>query len=118
MQNITLHVVGQRVLADILKEKEGIIKMNILFFENLSDFLENTKNNIVKSIVVTHLSNLELIRQSNSKIDNPIFFLTSNKNNISTKTKLQKYELIYCPFNLINFIEKINLAYSKYNFCD
>ena len=116
MQNITLHVVGQRVLADILKEKEGIIKMNILFFENLSDFLENTKNNIVKSIVVTHLSNLELIRQSNSKIDNPIFFLTSNKNNISTKTKLQKYELIYCPFNLINFIEKINLAYSKYNF--
>ena len=116
MQNITLHVVGQRVLADILKEKEGIIKMNILFFENLSDFLENTKNNIVKSIVVTHLSNLELIRQSNSKIDNPIFFLTSKKNNINVKTKLQKYELIYCPFNLKNFIEKINLAYFKYKF--
>ena len=27
------------------------------------------------------------------------------------KTKLQRYELIYCPFNLKNFIEKINLAY-------
>ena len=29
------------------------------------------------------------------------------------KIKLQRYELIYCPFNLKNFIEKINLAYIK-----
>ena len=116
MKNITLNIIGQRILADVLKEKEDIIKMNILFFENLSDYLKNTKNNIVKSIVVTHLSNFELIRQSNFKIDNPIFYLTSKKNNINVKTKLQRYELIYCPFNLKNFIEKINLAYIKSKF--
>ena len=113
MQNITLNIVGQRVLADVLKEKEDIIKMNILFFENLSDYLKNIKDNVIKNIVVTHLSNFESIEQSNFKIDNPIFYLTSKKNKMNVKTKLQRYELIYCPFNLKNFIEKINLAYIK-----
>ena len=113
MKNITLNIIGQRILADILKEKEDIIKMNILFFDNLGDYLKNIKNNIIKNIVITHLSNFELIEQSNIKIDNPIIYLTSKKNNIKVKTKLQRYELIYCPFNLKNFIEKINLLYIK-----
>ena len=41
MKNITLNIIGQRILVDVLKEKEVIIKMNILFFENLSDCLKN-----------------------------------------------------------------------------
>ena len=116
MKNITLNIIGQRILADVLKEKEDIIKMNILFFENLDDYLKNINDNIIKNIVVTHLSNFESIEQSSFKIDNPIFYLTSKKNNIKIKTKLQRYELIYCPFNLKNFIEKINLAHIKYKF--
>ena len=116
MKNITLNIIEQRILADILKEKEDIIKMNILFFENLGDYLKNIKDNIIKNIVVTQLSNFESIEQSNFKIDNPIFYLTSKKNNINVKTKLQRYELIYCPFSLKNFIEKINLAYIKSKF--
>ena len=116
MKNITLNIIGQRILADILKEKEDIIKMNILFFENLSDYLKNIKDNVIKNIVVTHLSNFESIEQSNFKIDNPIFYLTNKKNNINVKTKLQRYELIYCPFDLNNFMEKINLACIKSRF--
>jgi len=116
MKNITLNIIGQRILVDVLKEKEDIIKMNILFFENLDDYLKNINDNIIKNIVVTHLSNFESIEQSSFKIDNPIFYLTSKKNNIKIKTKLQRYELIYCPFNLKNFIEKINLAHIKYKF--
>ena len=116
MKNITLNIIGQRILVDVLKEKEDIIKMNILFFENLDDYLKNINDNIIKSIVVTHLSNFESIEQSSFKIDNPIFYLTSKKNKINVKTKLQRYELIYCPFNLKNFIEKINLAHIKYKF--
>ena len=116
MKNITLNIIGQRILADVLKEKKDIIKMNILFFENLDDYLKNINDNIIKNIVVTHLSNFESIEQSSFKIDNPIFYLTSKKNNIKIKTKLQRYELIYCPFNLKNFIEKINLAHIKYKF--
>ena len=42
--------------------------------------------------------------------------MTSKKNNINVKTKFQRYELIYCPFDLNNFIEKINLVYIKSRF--
>ena len=79
MKNITLNIIGQRILADVLKEKEVIIKMNILFFENLSDCLKNIKDNIIKNIIVTHLSNFESIEQSELKFGNPIFYLTSKK---------------------------------------
>ena len=116
MKNITLNIIGQRILVDILKEKEVIIKMNILFFENLSDYIKNIKDNIIKNIIVTHLSNFESIEQSDFKINNPIFYLTNKKNNINVKTKFQRYELNYCPFNLNNFIDKINLTYIKSRF--
>jgi DNA-binding response OmpR family regulator len=116
MKNITLYIIGQRILADILKEKEDVIKINILFFENISDYFKNIKDNIINNIVVTHLSNFESIEQSNFKIDNPVFYLTNKKNKVNIKTKLQRYELIYYPFNLKNFLEKINLAYSKSKF--
>ena len=116
MKNITLNIIGQRILADVLKEKEVIIKMNILFFENLGDCLKSIKDNIIKNIIVTNLSNFESIEQSDFKITSPIFYLTSKKSNISVKTKFQRYELIYCPFDLNNFIEKINLAYIKSRF--
>jgi len=116
MKNITLNIIGQRILSDVLKEKEDIIKMDILFFETLDDYLKNIKDNVTANIIVTHLSNFELVEKSERKIDNPIIYLTSKKNNIKVKTKLQRYELIYCPFNLKNFIEKINLLYIKSKF--
>ena len=116
MQNITLNIIGQRILVDILKEKKDIIKMDILFFENLDDYLIDTKENNRKNILITNLSNFELIQRTKFKIDNPIFYLTSKKNNIKIKTKLQRHELIYYPFNLKNFIEKINLVYIKSKF--
>ena len=116
MKNITLNIIGQRILADVLKEKEDIIKMDILFFETLDDYIKNIKDNVTTNIIVSHLSNFESVERSKRKIDSPIFYLTSKKNNINAKTKLQKYELIYYPFNLRNFIEKINLSYMKSKF--
>ena len=116
MQNITLDIIGQRILADVLKEKEDIINMNILFFENLDDYLKNVKDNSIKNILITHLSNFESIEQCGFKIDSPIFYLTGKKNNINVKTKFQRYELVYCPFDINNFIEKINLSYIKSRF--
>ena len=118
MENITLNIIGQRVLADILKEKKNIIKMNILFFENFNDYSKSLKNNSVDNILITHHSNFELIEQFNPKITNTIFYLTNKKKNINIKTKFQKYELTYHPFNFKNFIEKINLIYMKSKFAD
>jgi len=92
MKNITLNIIGQRILADVLKEKEDIIKMNILFFENLGDYLKNIKDNIIKNIVVTHLSNFESIEQSNCKIDNPIK-LSANESALGPSPKaIQAFE--------------------------
>ena len=118
MENITLNIIGQRVLADILKEKKNIIKMNILFFENFNDYSKSLKNNSVDNILITHHSNFELIEQFNPKITNTIFYLTNKKKNINIKTKFQKYKLTYYPFNFKNFIEKINLKYMKLKFAD
>ena len=115
MKNITLNIIGQRVLADILYENKENIEMNILIFEN---FKEYSKNDETNNIIITNLSNFEIIEKLNPSISIPIFYLSNNKNNVSNKTKFQKYEIIYYPFNLKNFIEKINLLYIKSKFAD
>ena len=115
MKNITLNIVGQRVLADVLKEQEDITKMNVLFFENLDIFVKNIKDNIINNIVIIDFSNFETIKNSKFKIYNPIFYLTSKKK-INIKKKMLRYELIYFHLNLKNFIEKINLTYIKSKF--
>ena len=117
MKNITLHIIGQRILTDILMEKKEIIKMNIVFFKDLDDYFKNIKKDI-KNIVITHLSNFDLIERSSFKIHDPIFYIAKKKNNLNVLTKFQKYELIRYPFNLRNFIEKINLLYIKSQFAD
>ena len=116
MKNITLNIVGQRVLADILKEKEEILKMNILFFENLDDYSRNIKDNVVKNILITSSSNIEKIEKVNFKINDYIFYLANKKSNPNIKTKFQECELVYYPFNFKNFIEKIKLTYIKSRF--
>ena len=118
MKNITLNIIGQRVLADVLKENENIIKMNIFFFENLNNYLNNTENHLLGDIIITSYSNFKSIEQADPKITNIIFYLSYKKENINPKTIFQKYELIYFPFNFKNFIEKINLAYIKSQFAD
>ena len=98
-------------------EKKEIIKMNIVFFKDLDDYFKNIKKDI-KNIVITHLSNFDLIERSSFKIHDPIFYIAKKKNNLNVLTKFQKYELIRYPFNLRNFIEKINLLYIKSQFAD
>ena len=73
MKNITLNIIGQRILADILREKEDITKIKILFFENFDNFLNNITDNVIKNIIVTNYSNFESIEKSNIKAVNPIF---------------------------------------------
>ncbi len=116
MTNITLNIIGQRVLTEVFEEKRDIIKMDILFFENLDDYLKNIKNDSEKNIIITNLSNAELIEKANFKNDYPIFYLASKKNNINIKNKFKKHEIIYFPLNFKNFIEKIKLAYMKSKF--
>ena len=116
MKNIILHIIGQRILADILREKKEILKMDVIFYENLDVYFKKVSGN-TKNVVITHLSNFKIIEKSKPKIFDPIFYLVEKKN-LNILTKFQRYELIFCPFNFKNFIEKINLLYIKSRFAD
>tara|TARA_Y100000590_G_scaffold462847_1_gene628032 strand:+ start:860 stop:1504 length:645 start_codon:yes stop_codon:yes gene_type:complete len=116
MKNITLSIIGQRILADVLKEKQDIIKMDILFFKSPEDYFKNINNDLTKNIIITNLSNLDFFEKSNYKVNNPIFYLTSRENYQSNKNKVKKYEVTYFPLSIKDFIEKLKLAYIKSKF--
>ena len=117
MKNITLHIIGQRILADILMEKREIIKMDVLFSVNLDDYIKNTKENATK-IIVAPISNFNLIEKLKLKIYDPIIYVTGKKKNSKISTKFQRYEIICSPFNFNNFVEKINVFYIKSQFAN
>ena len=118
MKNITLNIIGQSVLNNILQEMANIIKMNIFFYKDLVNYSKNINSDNVENIIITDFSNFEQIEKFSFQINSPIFYLNHKKNNTNIKTKFQKYELINCPFNFKNFIEKINLIYMKLQFAD
>ena len=89
--------------------------MDVIFYKDLDNYFQNINKNM-KNIVITDLSNFELIEKSKFKINDPIFYLTGKKKNLNILTKFQRYELIFYPFNFKNFIEKINLLYIKSRF--
>ena len=68
MENITLSIIGQRVLLDVLKERKDILKMEVFFFENLDYYFNLLKKNIKKDILVVDFSNFEVIEKSDYKI--------------------------------------------------
>ena len=39
-------------------------------------------------------------------------------NKFNSITKFQKYDLISCPLNIMDFINKVNLMFSKFQFAD
>ena len=118
MENITLSIIGQRVLFDVLKERKDILKMEVFFFENLDYYFNLLRKNIKKDILVVGFSNFEVIEKSDYKITNPIIYLTENSNKFNYITKFQKYDLISCPLNIMDFINKVNLMFSKFQFAD
>ena len=92
MKNITLNIIGQRVLADVLFEKKNIINMEILFFLNFEDYFSKIKNNNTNSIIITEFSNFSLIENSKQKINFPIFYLANNRKK-DTDSKPKKIDI-------------------------
>ena len=92
MKNIILHIIGQRILADILKEKKEIIKMDVIFYENLDDYFQKVSRSI-KNVVITHLSNFKIIENSKSKIFDPIFYLAEKKKKFKHFDKISKLRI-------------------------
>ena len=116
MKNITLNIIGQRVLADVLFEKKNIINMEILFFLNFEDYFSKIKNSNTNSIIITEFSNFSLIENSKQKINFPIFYLANSRKKDALKTQFQNFEIILYPINLKVFFDKISLKFIKSQF--
>ena len=109
MKNITINLIGQSVLEEVLRENLKHINFEIKSFKKFNEIIQDSK---VKnsSILVTSLKDYDLF--INSKLNIPVLFLnfkSPKNNNISA-------DIINCPFQLNNFVEKINVIFLKNKF--
>ena len=109
MENITINLIGQSVLEEVLRENLKHINFEIKSFKKFNEIIHDLK---VKnsSILVTNLKDYDLF--INSKLNIPVLFLNFG----SKKSYTTSAEIINCPFQLNNFVERINVIFLKNKF--
>ena len=109
MENITINLIGQSVLEEVLRENLKHINFEIKSFKKFNEIIQDSK---VKnsSILVASLKDYDLF--INSKLNIPVLFLNFG----SKKSYTTSAEIINCPFQLNNFVEKINVIFLKNKF--
>ena len=109
MKNITINLIGQSVLEEVLRENLKHINFEIKSFKKFNEIIQYSK---VKnsSILVTSLKDYDLF--INSKLNIPVLFLNFG----SKKNYITSAEIINCPFQLNNFVERINVIFLKNKF--
>jgi hypothetical protein len=109
MENITINLIGQSVLEEVLRENLKHINFEIKSFKKFNEIIHDSK---VKnsSILVASLKDYDLF--INSKLNIPILFLNFG----SQKSYTTSAEIINCPFQLNNFVERINVIFLKNKF--
>ena len=109
MENITINLIGQSVLEEVLRENLKHINFEIKSFKKFNEIIHDSK---VKnsSILVTSLKDYDLF--INSKLNIPVLFLNFG----SKKSYTTSAEIINCPFQLNNFVERINVIFLKNEF--
>ena len=109
MKNITINLIGQSVLEEVLRENLKHINFEIKSFKKFIEIIQDSK---VKnsSILVASLKDYDLF--INSKLNIPVLFLNFG----SKKSYTTSAEIINCPFQLNNFVERINVIFLKNKF--
>ena len=109
MKNITINLIGQSVLEEVLCENFKHINFEIKSFKKFNEIIQDSK---VKnsSILITSLKDYDLF--INSKLNIPVLFLNFG----SKKSYTTSAEIINCPFQLNNFVERINVIFLKNKF--
>jgi hypothetical protein len=109
MENITINLIGQSVLEEVLRENLKHVNFEIKSFKKFNEIIQDSK---VKnsSIFVASLKDYDLF--INNKLNIPVLFLNfGSKKNYTTSA-----EIINCPFQLNNFVERINVIFLKNKF--
>ena len=109
MENITINLIGQSVLEEVLRENLKHVNFEIKSFKKFNEIIHDSK---VKnsSILVASLKDYDLF--INSKLNIPVLFLNFG----SKKSYTTSAEIINCPFQLNNFVERINVIFLKNKF--
>ena len=109
MKNITINLIGQSVLEEVLRENFKHINFEIKSFKKFNEIIQDSK---VKnsSILIASLKDYDLF--INSKLNIPVLFLNFG----SKKSYTTSAEIINCPFQLNNFVERINVIFLKNKF--
>ena len=109
MKNITINLIGQSVLEVVLCENLKRINFEIKSFKKFNEIILDSK---VKNfgILVASLKDYDLF--INSKLNIPVLFLNFG----SKKSYTTSAEIINCPFQLNNFVERINVIFLKNKF--
>ena len=111
MKNITINLIGQSVLEEVLHENLKFINFKIQSFKK---FDEITNNSSIKNsdIIIANLKDYDLFIKN--RLNFPALFLNFG----SKKNYTISAEVINCPFQLNNFVEKINVIFLKNKFLD
>ena len=109
MKNIIINLIGQSVLEEVLRENLKHINFEIKSFKKFNEIIQDSKvkNSI---ILVASLKDYDLF--INSKLNIPVLFLNFG----SKKSYTTSAEIINCPFQLNNFVERINVIFLKNKF--
>ena len=109
MKNIIINLIRQSVLEGVLRENLKHINFEIKSFKKFNEIIQDSK---VKnsSILVASLKDYDLF--INSKLNIPVLFLNFG----SKKSYTTSAEIINCPFQLNNFVERINVIFLKNKF--
>ncbi len=109
MKNITINLIGQSVLEEVLRENLKHINFEIKSFKKFNEIIQDSK--VKKSnILVASLKDYDLF--INSKLNIPVLFLNFGLK----KSYTTSAEIINCPFQLNNFVERINVIFLKNKF--
>mgnify|MGYP003956684179 FL=1 len=118
MKNITINLIGQRVLASILGEHKNLLNFDFVNFVNLdnfSEFLDKT-NKDINNIIITDISNSKIINQHINQSNQGVIYLSDRNKNLLNHQVTNNQSVINYPLSLFNLIEKINLLYLKDEF--
>ena len=109
MKNITINLIGQSVLEEVLRENLKHINFEIKSFKKFNEIIQDSQEKN-SSILIASLKDYDLF--INSKLNIPVLFLNFG----SKKSYTTSAEIINCPFQLNNFVERINVIFLKNKF--
>ena len=111
MKNITLSLVGQSILTEILTEIQNSVNIQVEKYENFNNFNFKILKQANK-IIITSIENYDFVKDN--EIINSVIFI--KKETYLNKEKFNDLEIINLPVQIKTIIEKIKLIYLKTQF--